>query len=97
VVTLAKLAQSSGLDGVVASPKEIPLIRQACGRPFLIVTPGIRPSGSDPGDQKRVTTPSEAISLGADYIVVGRPILAAQDRKRACDRILAEIRSALAS
>jgi orotidine-5'-phosphate decarboxylase len=81
----------------VASPKETGLIRQACGRPFLLVTPGIRPRGSDPADQKRITTPSEAISLGADYIVVGRPILAAQDRKGACERILAEIRNAVAS
>lgn len=96
VVTLAKLAQSSGLNGVVASPKETGLIREACGHSFLLVTPGIRPRGSDPADQRRITTPSEAISLGADYIVVGRPILAAQDRKAACEGILAEIRNAVA-
>ncbi len=95
VVAFAKLAQVSGLDGVVASPKETGLIRNACGRAFLLVTPGIRPTGSDVGDQKRVTTPSEAISLGADYIVVGRPILAAVDRKKACAQILKEIRSTL--
>jgi orotidine-5'-phosphate decarboxylase len=95
VVAFAKLAQASGLDGVVASPKETGLIRSACGRTFLLVTPGIRPTGSDVGDQKRITTPSEAISLGADYIVVGRPILAAPDRKKACEQILKEIRSGL--
>jgi orotidine-5'-phosphate decarboxylase len=96
VVALAKSAQSSGLDGVVASPRETSLIRQACGPTFLLLTPGIRPAGSDAGDQKRITTPSEAISSGADYIVVGRPILAAHDRKRACDEILTEIRNTLA-
>ena len=95
VVALARLAQLSGLDGVVASPKETALIRHACGRPFLIVTPGIRPIGSDPGDQRRFTTPAEAILFGADYIVVGRPILAAQDRTRACEKILTEVRSVM--
>jgi orotidine-5'-phosphate decarboxylase len=97
VVALARLAQLSGLDGVVASPKETALIRQACGRQFLIVTPGIRPLGSDPGDQRRITTPAEAISLGADYIVVGRPILDAEDRTRACEKILTEVRKIMAA
>lgn len=74
VVNLAKLTKSSGLDGVVASPKEIGAIRKACGSDFKIVTPGIRPVWAPAGDQKRITTPEEAIRLGADYIVIGRPI-----------------------
>jgi orotidine-5'-phosphate decarboxylase len=93
VVWLAKLARQSGLDGVVASPQETRLIREACGPRFLIVTPGIRPIGAASGDQKRFTTPSEAMSLGADFIVVGRPILLAKDRLQACDSILAEMES----
>lgn len=74
VVRLALLAKASGLDGVVASPKEISLIRKACGPDFKIVTPGVRPSWATANDQKRVMTPLEAINEGADYLVVGRPI-----------------------
>lgn len=74
VVRLARLAKDSGLDGVVASPKEIEPIREACGRDFLIVTPGVRPSWAASNDQKRVTTPAEAVRMGADYLVIGRPI-----------------------
>jgi orotidine-5'-phosphate decarboxylase len=73
-VRLAKLAQQSGLRGVVASPQEVAGIRQACGKDLRIVVPGIRPEGSEAGDQRRTTTPGEAIAAGADYIVVGRPI-----------------------
>lgn len=75
VRTLARLAQQCGLDGVIASPQEIRLIREACGPDFLIVTPGVRPAWAAAQDQKRVMTPGEAISAGADYLVIGRPIL----------------------
>jgi orotidine-5'-phosphate decarboxylase len=94
VVHLAWMAQESGLDGVVASPQEIREIRAACGKDFLIVTPGVRPSWAAAGDQKRIMTPREAIEAGADYIVVGRPILAATDPAVAASRIIEEIESA---
>ena len=74
VVKLAALAKSAGLDGVVASPKEIRSIRDACGADFKIVTPGIRPQWAATDDQKRITTPADAVKLGADYLVIGRPI-----------------------
>lgn len=79
VVRMAKLAKEAGLDGVVASPHEIRLIREACGSEFAIVTPGVRPVGADVGDQMRVMTPGEAVRLGSDYLVIGRPITAAPD------------------
>ncbi|KJU87073.1 orotidine 5'-phosphate decarboxylase [Candidatus Magnetobacterium bavaricum] len=92
VIHLARLVQKSGVSGVVASPKEILLIREACGGDFLILTPGIRPSWSiGKDDQKRITTPGEAMRLGADYIVVGRPILKANDPAEAAKKILAEM------
>lgn len=94
VVYLAQLAQAAGLDGVVASPLEIEPIRKACGNKFLIVTPGIRPEWAETGDQRRMTTPAEAIERGADYIVVGRPILDAEDPEEAVYRILQEMRGA---
>jgi orotidine-5'-phosphate decarboxylase len=87
---LARQAQAAGLDGVVASPHEVVDIRQACGPAFLIVTPGVRPADADRGDQRRVMTPGEAIWVGADYVVVGRPILAAKDPVEAAQRIGAE-------
>lgn len=74
VVKLARLAKESGLDGVVCSPLEIKLIKESCGADFKLVVPGIRPAGCDTGDQKRVMTPEEAVNLGADYLVIGRPI-----------------------
>ena len=94
VVYLAQLAQEAGLDGVVASPLEIEPIRRACGDNFLIVTPGIRPEWAETGDQRRITTPAEAIQRGADYIVVGRPIIEAEDPLEATEMILDEMREA---
>lgn len=79
VLALAKLAKASGLDGVVCSAHEAPQLRAALGPAFVLVTPGIRLPGGDPGDQARVVTPVEAIRLGADYLVIGRPITAAAD------------------
>lgn len=101
-VKLARLAKKAGMDGVVASPQEVRAIRQACGKDFLIVVPGIRPAavassrrkgGKD--DQARVATPEAAIRAGADYLVVGRPITAAPDPVEAARAILEEIESAL--
>lgn len=74
VLRMARLAQSSGLDGVVASPLEAPVIRQALGPDLLIVTPGVRPLWAAGGDQRRTLTPTEALRAGADYLVIGRPI-----------------------
>lgn len=91
VIHLAKMAQRAGLNGVVASPQEIQDIRAACGQEFLIITPGVRPPEADLGDQKRVMTPAEAISSGANFIVVGRPILEAPDPVEATQRILEDI------
>lgn len=91
VVRLAKLAKEAGLDGVVASPQEARLVREAIGKDFLIVTPGVRPASAGAGDQKRVATPKEAITQGADFIVVGRPILEAKDPVQAAVEILKEL------
>jgi len=91
VVRLAKLAQESGMDGVVASPLEIRLIREACGPDFLIVTPGVRPSFAAIDDQKRILTPGEAVAAGADYLVIGRPIAKAVDPVEAVEMIVDEI------
>jgi orotidine-5'-phosphate decarboxylase len=91
VVRLARLAKESGMDGVVASPLEIGLIREACGSDFLIVTPGVRPSFAAVDDQKRIMTPSEAVSSGADYLVIGRPIAKAVDPAHAAECIADEI------
>ena len=98
VVKLAKLAKSAGVDGVVASVQEARAIRKACGRDFLIVTPGVRPKGkassANGDDQARTATPTEAIKAGADFLVVGRPILAATDPRAAAQAIVEEIASA---
>lgn len=92
VVRLATLARDAGLDGVVASPREIRLIReQVADRDFIILTPGIRPAWSASGDQKRIATPADAIREGADYLVIGRAITDAKDPRAAAERILEEI------
>jgi orotidine-5'-phosphate decarboxylase len=91
---LARLAQEAGADGVVASPHEVGLIREACGGDFLIVTPGIRPARIDASDQARLATPAAALQAGADYLVVGRPITQAADPAAAAAAILAEMDAA---
>lgn len=89
---LALLAESSGLDGVVASAREVGIVRASVKKPkFIVVTPGVRPAGSAHSDQKRVTTPREAIACGADYIVVGRPIIEAADPVRAAQQVIDEM------
>ena len=91
VVRLALLTKEAGMDGVVASPHEVADIREACGRRFVIVTPGIRPFASNRNDQQRVMTPGDAVRAGVDYIVVGRPILEAKDPVAAAHEIVAEM------
>ncbi len=91
VLRLARLAKGAGLDGVVASPSETKLLRSGLGEDFLIVTPGVRPEWAAAGDQKRIATPSQAIKDGASFIVVGRPITDAKDRREAAQKILKEI------
>ena len=90
VMHYARTAAQAGLDGVVCSPLEAGKVHEACGRHFLTVTPGVRFAGGDTGDQKRVTTPARAKELGSDYIVVGRPITAAEDPVAAWKRCVAE-------
>jgi orotidine-5'-phosphate decarboxylase len=95
VMKLVKLAESAGVDGVVASPQEIETIRGVIPNPnFLVVTPGIRPAQNESGDQKRVATPAAAISAGASYLVVGRPITGATDPVAAAQQIVAEMQNA---
>lgn len=95
VVALARLAQRAGLDGVVCSAHELRAIRRACGPKFLTVVPGIRPTAAARGDQARVATPAEALRDGADYLVIGRPITAARDPRRAAEEILKEMSEVL--
>ena len=94
VLRFAKLAKDCRLDGVIASPQEVKMLRQWLGKTFLIVTPGIRPSWAQAGDQKRVMTPDEAVSAGASYIVVGRPIIAAAEPAKAAFQIASEMAAA---
>jgi orotidine-5'-phosphate decarboxylase len=91
----AQQAQLLGIDGIVCSPEEAASLRKIVGHRISLVTPGIRPAGAATGDQKRIMTPARAIAAGADYLVVGRPVLEAADPKAAADAIVAEIEQAL--
>ncbi len=90
---LARLAKDAGLDGVVASVHEVAEIKKSCGRDFLVVTPGIRPSWAATGDQARAATPAEAVRAGADYLVIGRPITKADDPVAALEAVIEEMRA----
>lgn len=92
VIALAKLAKEASMDGVVASPQEASAIREACGKDFLIVTPGVRPAGASLDDQSRVATPAGAFKNGSSHIVVGRPITKAENRQAAAEAIVEEIK-----
>jgi orotidine-5'-phosphate decarboxylase len=91
VARRAAQAEAIGIDGLVCSPAEAKDLRQRLGPKMLLVTPGIRPAGSEKGDQKRIMTPGDAIRAGADYMVIGRPILAASDPKAAAEAVVAEV------
>lgn len=92
VMALAKLTQQSGLDGIVCSAQEAKSLRHAMGEEFCLVTPGIRPHGSDANDQRRIVTPKDAVSLGSDYLVIGRPITQAANPAQACADILQSLK-----
>jgi orotidine-5'-phosphate decarboxylase len=94
VLRLSVLAKDCGVDGVVASAQEAAAIKRECGADFLVVSPGIRPAGGDPGDQKRLSTPGNAVRCGCDYLVIGRPITQAKDPVQAAVDIAAEIAAA---
>ena len=94
VASRAEKARALGVDGLVCSPEEAANVRAIAGAGMTLVTPGIRPAGADAGDQKRVKTPAAAIKAGANYLVVGRPIVTAKDPKAAADAIVAEIAAA---
>jgi orotidine-5'-phosphate decarboxylase len=91
----ARQAQVLGVDGLVSSPEEAAVLRKIVGNQMRLITPGIRPAGTATGDQKRIMTPGRAIAAGADYLVVGRPVIEAADPKEAADGIQAEIARAL--
>jgi orotidine-5'-phosphate decarboxylase len=95
VATRAAQARAAGLDGLVCSPEEVTSLRHIVGPDMQLITPGIRPAGSPSGDQKRVMTPAEAIRAGSDLLVVGRPILAASNRRTAAEAIAGEIAAGL--
>ena len=97
VLHLAALAREAGAQGVVASPREISLVKKLLGDDFVVVTPGIRSAEAPADDQKRTLTPFEAVQAGADYLVVGRPIRSAKDPERACRDIVQNITDALAA
>lgn len=88
VKRLAKLSKQSGMDGVVSSAQEIGVIKDLCGKEFLTVTPGIRPEGSAAGDQRRIMTPQQAVDVGGDYMVIGRPITQATNPQQVCVDII---------
>jgi orotidine-5'-phosphate decarboxylase len=92
VVRLARLAEASGMDGVVCSPREVSTLRETVASEFRLVTPGVRPAGAAVGDQKRITTPEDAMRLGSSYLVVGRPITQAKDPLAALADINASIK-----
>jgi orotidine-5'-phosphate decarboxylase len=94
VARRAEQARAIGVDGLVCSGEEVAKLRSIVGPNLALVTPGIRPAGSDPGEQKRIATPAAAIAAGSDYLVVGRPIIAAKDPKAAAAAIVAEIAGA---
>lgn len=91
VLNLAHLCQTANMSGVVCSPHEAEMIKTACGKDFITVCPGIRPSWAAKGDQKRITTPSDAIKIGVDYMVIGRPITKAENPQEAALKIMEEI------
>ena len=90
---LALLAKDCGVDGVVCSAQEAPMLRDACGEGFLKVTPGIRPAGADVGDQSRIVTPSDALALGVSHMVIGRPITRAASPTQAVEEIIQSLQS----
>ncbi|WP_299593828.1 orotidine-5'-phosphate decarboxylase [uncultured Microbulbifer sp.] len=94
VIALAELAKKSGLDGVVCSAQEAEALKSACGSDFALVTPGIRPAGTDAGDQRRIVTPVDALHNGSDYLVIGRPVTGAKDPAAALKAIVADIENA---
>jgi orotidine-5'-phosphate decarboxylase len=91
VLRMATLAQECGLDAAVCSAAEVAALRNACGKAFTLIVPGVRPEWAEPGDQKRITTPREARALGADILVIGRPITAAKNPREAAQRIGEEL------
>lgn len=95
VLSLARMAKKAGLDGVISSPQEVRALRETFGRDFIILCPGVRPAKSSKHDHHRIATPKEAISSGADYIVVGRPVLEASNPVLICQRIIQEISEAI--
>lgn len=94
VLRLACLAKNAGMDGVVCSPWEIELIKEECGKDFLVVSPGIRPAWAAAQDQKRIMTPSQAVHKGADFIVIGRPVTQAPSPSEAFAKIINELEKA---
>lgn len=94
VLKRARDARAAGLDGLVCSPQEVAAVREAVGAGMVLVTPGIRPAGDAAGDQKRIMTPRDAIRAGSDYLVIGRPIMAAANPRAAAERIVEEMAGA---
>jgi orotidine-5'-phosphate decarboxylase len=95
VKRLAKLSKQSGMDGVVSSAQEIHLIKELCGKDFLTVTPGIRPAGIAAGDQRRIMTPQQAMNVGGDFLVIGRPITQSTNPKETCLDIINSLQASL--